>query len=257
MPAAPGQPRDGSPAPSRASRSGSMVSRSRPAPSSAACPASGATSRARPSRPRVATVPAHRYAAATRDQRGLAFMAPGFFEAEWLDGDLHVTLLRSVGQLSRNDLDTRSGSRRVAHAHARSRSASAGPPSPSRWRPSSPSRPFPALWEDAFVPLQPVWLRDATGLAEPGRQHRARGRRARPLHHQARRGRRWHRDPLLQRHRRTRCMAPFASARPRARAVRVRADEQEPVAVHLEHAGRALSFTAGPHAWVTFVAWHT
>ena len=44
---------------------------------------------------------------------------------------------------------------------------------------------------------------------------------------------------------------------PRSRAVRVRADEQEPFALHLEHAGRALPFTAAPHAWVTVVAWHT
>ena len=41
--------------------------------------------------------------------------------------------------------------------------------------------------------------------------------------------------------------------RPRSRAVRVRADEQEPVAVSLGNAGRTLTFTAAPHAWVTLV----
>jgi hypothetical protein len=40
---------------------------------------------------------------------------------------------------------------------------------------------------------------------------------------------------------------------PRGRAVRVRADEGEPVPTSLGNGGRTLSFTAAPHVWVTFI----
>src|SRR5439155_716194 len=43
-------------------------------------------------------------------RRGLALLAPGFFEYEWTSrGDLIMTLLRAVGELSRGDLPTRPG----------------------------------------------------------------------------------------------------------------------------------------------------
>src|SRR3989454_693429 len=58
----------------------------------------------------VATAPAHRFVAAAVGRRGLALLAPGFFEYEWTAaGDLVVTLLRAVGELSRGDLGTRPG----------------------------------------------------------------------------------------------------------------------------------------------------
>ncbi len=58
----------------------------------------------------VATAPAHRFVAAARGRHGLAILAPGFFEYEWTArGDLLVTLLRCVGELSRSDLATRPG----------------------------------------------------------------------------------------------------------------------------------------------------
>src|SRR5258705_390606 len=58
----------------------------------------------------VRTAPAHRFVAAARAARGLALLAPAFFEYEWTPaGDLIVTLLRSVGDLSRGDLPTRPG----------------------------------------------------------------------------------------------------------------------------------------------------
>jgi len=199
----------------------------------------------------VVTVPAHRYAAAMRDHRGLAFMAPGFFEAEWLDGDLHVTLLRSVGQLSRNDLDTRSGHAAwpmptpLAQCLGGSTVAFALAPVQS-------VADIPGLWEDAFVPLQPIWLRDATDLAEPGDSIELDGEglvlsTIKP----AEEG-----DGIV-----IRCYNSTAHAvqgtlrfgRPRSRAVRVRADEQEPVGISLGNAGRTLTFTAAPHAWVTVV----
>ena len=50
----------------------------------------------------VRTAPAHRFVAAANGARGLAVLAPGFFEYEWtVRGDLVLTLLRAVGELSR------------------------------------------------------------------------------------------------------------------------------------------------------------
>jgi len=199
----------------------------------------------------VATVPVHRYAAATRDHRGLAFMAPGFFEAEWLDGNLHVTLLRSVGQLSRNDLDTRSGHAAWPQATPLAQCLG-GSTVAFALAPIDAVADIPALWEDAFVPLQPVWLRDATDLTAPADSIELDGEglvlsTMKP----AEEG-----DGIV-----LRCFNATAHAvqgtlrfgRPRSRAVRVRADEQEPVAVSLGNAGRTLTFTAAPHAWVTLV----
>src|SRR5437899_11827699 len=58
----------------------------------------------------VRTAPAHAFVAAASGARGLALFAPGFFEYEWTDrGDLLLTLLRAVGELSRADLPTRPG----------------------------------------------------------------------------------------------------------------------------------------------------
>ncbi|HEX2611164.1 MAG TPA: glycoside hydrolase family 38 C-terminal domain-containing protein, partial [Gemmatimonadales bacterium] len=58
----------------------------------------------------VTTAPAQRYVAHAASGQGLAVFAPGFFEYE-LDkhGVIRVTLLRSVGELSRPDLETRPG----------------------------------------------------------------------------------------------------------------------------------------------------
>ena len=58
----------------------------------------------------VSTAPAHGFVAAASGARGLALLAPGFFEYEWTSrGELLVTLLRAVGELSRGDLSTRPG----------------------------------------------------------------------------------------------------------------------------------------------------
>ncbi|MDX2120150.1 MAG: hypothetical protein SF070_03690 [Gemmatimonadota bacterium] len=63
-----------------------------------------------PSEAPVRTAPAQRWVAAARKGRGLAVFAPGFFEYEWTArGDLLITLLRSVGELSRGDLPARPG----------------------------------------------------------------------------------------------------------------------------------------------------
>src|SRR2546430_17136133 len=58
----------------------------------------------------VRTAPAHGFVAAASGARGIALLAPGFFEYEWTSrGDLLVTLLRAGGELSRGDLSTRPG----------------------------------------------------------------------------------------------------------------------------------------------------
>ena len=63
-----------------------------------------------PSETPVRTAPAQRWVAAARGGQGLAVFAPGFFEYEWTArGDLLITLLRSVGELSRGDLSARPG----------------------------------------------------------------------------------------------------------------------------------------------------
>src|SRR5204862_4017601 len=58
----------------------------------------------------VTTAPAQRFVAVADGRRGLALLAPGFFEYEWTRrGDLVLTLPRCVGELSRGDLPTRPG----------------------------------------------------------------------------------------------------------------------------------------------------
>ncbi|HMV33244.1 MAG TPA: hypothetical protein PKA50_14100, partial [Gemmatimonadales bacterium] len=107
----------------------------------------------------------HRWVAAAHEARGLAVFAPGFFEYEWTArGDLLVTLLRAVGELSRDDLATRRG-------HA-------GWPTPTPGAQCegaevielglaavteddlrAPER-LERWWEDAFVPPLAVFVRD-------------------------------------------------------------------------------------------------
>jgi alpha-mannosidase len=120
----------------------------------------------------VTTFPVHRHASAATAGRGLAFLAPGFFEAEWQDGDLVVTLLRAIGELSRSDLATRPGHAAwpvptpLAQCRGQTRIAFALAPVDAAQLASGDA--VPALWEDAFVPIQAWWLRDATDLQVPG-----------------------------------------------------------------------------------------
>ncbi len=116
----------------------------------------------------VATAPAHRFVAAGVGVRGLVVMQPGFFEYEWTaDADLHVTLIRSVGQLSLDALPTRPG-------HA------AWPtPTPEAQEPGwhtidlavvpvddgDLARPdlIERLWAEAFVPIEGTFVRNFIG----------------------------------------------------------------------------------------------
>jgi 2-O-(6-phospho-alpha-D-mannosyl)-D-glycerate hydrolase len=117
----------------------------------------------------VPTAPAQRFVAAAGPSRGLAVFAPGCFEYEWTkDQRLAVTLLRSVGELSRGDLPERpghaawpmltplaqeSGNHRIDFALAVGGDAELAQPA---WLERS--------WENVFLPLQAVFFRDAHAL---------------------------------------------------------------------------------------------
>ncbi len=205
----------------------------------------------------VPTAPAHRFVAVAEGTRGLALLAPGFFEYELTrGGELRYTVLRAVGELSRGDLPTRRG-------HAGWPTAIPGAQCPGRHRVELALAPVgqaelergdavPELWEDAFLPVRGAWLRDAVALdpapvdislegaglvpsaikpAQVGssmilRCYNATGRKAAGA---------WRfGDPVRSAH-------------------RVRADERESVALVLENRGRTIRFVAEPHEIVTIM----
>jgi alpha-mannosidase len=194
----------------------------------------------------VATAPAQRFVAVADGARGLAVLAPGFFEYELsLNGDLWVTLLRAVGQLSRDDLPTRPG-----HAGWPAPTPEAQCLGPDRLQlavvPVEAAdlwvgNALPELWEDVFLPPRALWLRQATPLSTPPWDIRLEGRglvfsSAKPPEQG---------DGLV-----LRCWNARAEAvagawrfqRPLSRAVRVRADERgdEGTELPLEDGGRAV-----------------
>jgi alpha-mannosidase len=117
----------------------------------------------------VSTAPAHRFVARAVKSRGLALFAPGFFEYE-LDrrGDLLVTLLRAVGALSRDDLPTRRGhagwpvATPLAQCQGIERFQIAI--TPATEADIEDGTTLPELWEDLFLPVRGVWLRQASPL---------------------------------------------------------------------------------------------
>jgi alpha-mannosidase len=120
----------------------------------------------------VATAPAQRFVAVADSVRGLAVLAPGFFEYELgANGDLRVTLLRAVGQLSRDDLPTRPGhagwpaATPLAQCLGSDRLQLALVPieAADLWAASR----LAEEWEDVFLPPRALWLRQATPLSVP------------------------------------------------------------------------------------------
>jgi 2-O-(6-phospho-alpha-D-mannosyl)-D-glycerate hydrolase len=106
----------------------------------------------------VPTAPAHRYAAAGSRERGLAVLSPGFFEYEWSDAKaLSVTLLRAVGELSRNDLPERPG-------HAAWPTPTPDAEEPGRHTihlavaPLTDLEGLERLWEECFLPIQAMFV---------------------------------------------------------------------------------------------------
>jgi mannosylglycerate hydrolase len=128
----------------------------------------------------VTTAPAHRFVARASKNRGLALLTPGFFEYELTpQGELLVTLLRSIGQLSIGNLPTRPGHAGwpVATPDAQCLGwhrlqLAIAPVTQSQLEGGTA---LPHLWEDLFLPIQPVWLRQASPLAMPGLDIRLEG----------------------------------------------------------------------------------
>lgn len=122
----------------------------------------------------VTTAPAHRFVAAAQGDRGLALLAPGFFEYDWsADGDLTITVVRGTGQLSRDDLATRPGhagwptATPEAQCLGRDRVELGVVPVGSRDLESGET--LPELWEDVFLPIRARWLRGTDlGFARHG-----------------------------------------------------------------------------------------
>ena len=110
----------------------------------------------------------HRPTDSSRSQnegRGLALLAPGFFEYERTrSGDVLLTVLRAIGDLSRDDLPARPG-------HAAWPTAIPGAQCLGVSRvelalaPLAAGDGIPALWESVFTPIHGLWIRDAIGLA--------------------------------------------------------------------------------------------
>src|SRR6266702_2436836 len=205
----------------------------------------------------VRTAPAHGFVAAASGARGLALLAPGFFEYEWTSrGDLLVTLLRAVGELSRGDLPTRPGhagwptSTPLAQCPGRTRVELALAPVSEAELERGDA--LPALWEDAFLPLRGFWLRDAQDLAPTPVDIALEGSglvlsAVKP----AQQG-----SPLVLRcynatGRKTAGAWRFGESVKSAH--RVRADERESVALVLEGRGKTVRFVAEPHEVVTIL----
>ena len=205
----------------------------------------------------VATAPAHRFVGARRKAAGLALLAPGFFEYEHTAaGDVVVTLLRAVGRLSGDDLPTRPG-----HAAWPTPTPLAQSLGEDRFQlallplggdQAHDAAALSAAWEDLFLPLRPVWLRQATPLTPasggltlegPGLVLSA----IKPAEES---------DGIV-----LRCYNPSGAAvagRWRlpfrvSEAWRVRADEREPRPVPAEDTGRTIAFSAGPREIVTLL----
>jgi alpha-mannosidase len=217
----------------------------------------GATAEANSLETPVATAPAHRFVASAGSHAGLAVLAPGFFEYEHdAGGDLIVTLLRCVGQLSREDLPTRPG-------HAGWPTATPGAQclgrdrlqlavAPVTARETEQGAPLARLWEDAFLQPRAVWLRQATELSLPPIDLRLEGE---GLVFSSLKPARDARGTVV------RCYNATASevegrvelAAPLAGAARVRADEGEPRPLRVGGGGSSVRFTAGPHEIVTLL----
>ena len=203
----------------------------------------------------MATAPAQRFVAVAGASRGLAVLAPGFFEYELApDGDLRVTLLRAIGQLSRADLPTRPG-----HAGWPTATPEAQCPGVDRLQLAiapvdagdlRDGGTLPELWEDVFLPPRAVWLRQATTLRLPDLDVELEGAglvlsAVKPSEDG---------DAVVLRCYNARGEAVdgrWRLGRAVARAILQRADERGGSELPLLEGGQVIPFQAGPHALVT------
>jgi alpha-mannosidase len=208
----------------------------------------------------VATAPAHRFVAVADGRRGLALLAPGFFEYEWTRrGDLLVTLLRAVGELSREDLPTRPG-------HA-------GWPTPTpqaqclgrhrielalvavQEEELAHGHVVATHWEDTFVPVSGHWIRDAGPLTPAPVDIALEGAglvlsAVKPTQAGGPGG-----GLVLRCYNATdaRAAGAWRFGEGVKSAHRVRADERESLALVLENRGRTVRFVAEPREIVTIL----
>ncbi|HSD30636.1 MAG TPA: glycosyl hydrolase-related protein [Gemmatimonadales bacterium] len=201
----------------------------------------------------VATAPAHRFLAVMGNGRGLALLAPGFFEYEHTrSGDIVVTLLRAIGVLSRGDLPVRPG-----HAAWPTAIPEAQCLGVSRIElalaPLAPGETIPSVWEGVFTPVRGLWIRDALGGAPTPRRSGITLDGAGLVFSAMKPGEENPRDVVL------RCYNPedrpvagaWRFGVPVSAAFRTRLDEREPVPLILEDGGRVVRFTAEPREIVT------
>jgi alpha-mannosidase len=213
--------------------------------------------RAYPRETPVRTAPAHRFVAAARGSRGLAVLAPAFFEYEWtVKGDLLVTLLRAIGDLSRGDLPTRPGHAGwptaipAAHCIGKTRIDLALVPMTAQ--DLERGHVLPELWEDAFLPLHGVWLRDAAALAPAPTTIALEGS---GLVFSALKPAQIGSPAALRCYNATgrKVSGAWRFGHGVKTAHRVRADEREAVALVLEQRGNVVRFVAEPHEIVTIL----
>jgi 2-O-(6-phospho-alpha-D-mannosyl)-D-glycerate hydrolase len=205
----------------------------------------------------VSTAPAHRFIARAVKSRGIALLAPGFFEYEMDNrGHLLVTLLRAVGQLSRGNLPTRPGHAGwpVETPEAQCRGTERiqlafAPVSQSQLQKGSV---LPELWEDVFLPVRAVWLRQASPLSIEPFDIRLEGvglvfSGLKP----AERGG----EMVLRCYNATGSptVGTWHFGVPVASAQRARADEHPLHEIRLGEAGRIVPFHAAPHEIVTIM----
>ena len=184
-------------------------------------------------------------------------LTPGFFEYEWTRrGDLVLTLLRAVGELSRGDLPTRPGhagwptATPLAQCLGTSRVELAI--APVSQAEVERGDVIPALWEDVFLPVRGFWLRDATRLVPASIDIALEGTglvvsAVKP----AQQG-----SPMVLRcynatGRKTAGAWRFGEGVKSAH--RVRADERESTALVLEGRGKTVRFVAEPYEIVTIL----
>jgi alpha-mannosidase len=205
----------------------------------------------------VPTAPAHRFVGAAREGRGLAILAPGFFEYEWTPaGDLVLTLLRAVGELSRDDVPARPG--HAAWPQATPLAQCLGPHR-TQWA----VLPLGAAdlergelveraWEDVFLPLQGPWIPDARALGPIALEAALDGD---GLVVSAIKPARVGAGLVLRCYNATaqRSAGAWRFSQGVRAAHRVRADERESQELMVENRGRTVRFVAEPHEIVSIL----
>jgi len=208
----------------------------------------------------VRTAPAQRFVAMARGNRGLAIFAPAFFEYEsTAKGDLFITLLRAVGDLSRGDLPTRPGHAAwptpIPDAQCLGTSRIEMALVPVTVADLERGDFLPQLWEDAFLPLTGLWLRDAAGLTPTLPAPVDIVLEGTGLVFSALKPAQIGSPMVLRCYNATNRKAAGAwrFGEGIKTAHRVRADEREAVALILEQRGRIVRFVAEPHEIVSIL----